>query len=79
MSTCRRGIEQQLLEYLDGGIAPEEKRELEMHFEGCPPCLEFLKSYQATPELCRKHLVQRMPDEVADQLKSFLRNKLASK
>ncbi len=78
MFTCKRSV-QQLLEYLDGEIPPEEQRQLEEHLSGCPPCVEFVRSYRATPDLCRNHLVQRMPDEMADRLKQFLRAKLTSK
>jgi anti-sigma factor RsiW len=78
MSTCKHAI-QHLLEYLDGEISPDEQRELDAHLAGCEPCVEFVRSYRATPDLCRHHLVQRMPDEVADRLKAFLRSKLGSK
>lgn len=78
MSSCKRQIEH-LLETLESEGGGSAQRELEEHLAGCPPCVEFVKSYRATSELCRRHLVQRMPDEVADRLKAFLRAKLEPK
>ncbi|MFN0064114.1 MAG: anti-sigma factor family protein [Myxococcaceae bacterium] len=76
MLNCKDSVHR-LLEFLDGDLSPEDQAELKHHFEGCPPCEEFLASYAATPKLCREHLAKTMPKEVATKLHEFLRNKLA--
>jgi anti-sigma factor RsiW len=65
-----------LNEYLDGTLPADEKAALDWHFKACPPCIDFVRKYKATPGLCRKALEQEMPRELADKLSSFLRDKL---
>lgn len=69
---CKDSVEL-LLEYLDGELDAELRVKLEAHLGGCSPCEDFLKSYSATPGLCRKALVRDMPQEVANKLTEFLR------
>ncbi len=76
MYTCKDSIDL-LLEYLDGELSEERRAKLERHLGGCTPCEEFLESYRATPALCRRALVARMPNEVADRLRDFLRAELS--
>jgi hypothetical protein len=79
MTTCRESISL-LLEYLDGGMPEDLKLKLDEHFGGCEPCEEFLRSYRATPSLCKKALaVKQMPVEVASRLTDFLRNEIGKK
>lgn len=61
--------------YLDGEMSPEDEAHFKSHVGDCPPCLEFLESYKATPNLCRKALAARMPEELSHKLKAFLREK----
>jgi anti-sigma factor RsiW len=62
-----------LLALLDGEMSPEEERHLQEHLRGCGPCEEFMRSYRATPGLCKKALAARMPTEVSSKLTDFLR------
>ena len=71
VSTCKDSVEL-LLEYLDGELTPELREKLEEHLGGCSPCEDFLKSYRATPGLCRKALARDVPREVAAKLTDFL-------
>ncbi len=64
-----------LRSYLDGEMTPEDEAHLKSHLAECPPCVDFLESYKATPVLCRKALAQRMPEEMSLRLKAFLREK----
>lgn len=68
-----------LLEYLDDDLSGELREKLEAHLGHCPPCEEFLRSYQATPALCRKALAREVPKEVATKLTEFLRKEMASR
>ena len=75
VSTCKDSVEL-LLEYLDGELTPELREKLEEHLGGCSPCEDFLKSYRATPGLCRKALARDVPREVAAKLTDFLRREM---
>lgn len=74
-STCKESIDL-LLEYLEGELPPELRAKLEEHLGGCSPCEDFLKTYRATPGLCRKALAREVPEEVAESLNAFLRREL---
>ena len=78
MHTCEDSIHL-LLDYLDGKIPPETAKALEAHLSACPPCVDFMKGYRATPELCREALAERMPETLASKLSSFLREHLPCK
>ncbi|MBX5480783.1 MAG: zf-HC2 domain-containing protein [Myxococcaceae bacterium] len=75
MFRCKDSIHR-LLEFLDGDLSPEEHAQLEEHLKWCPPCMEFLRSYKATPGMCRKALAAKMPEELANKLSEFLRNRI---
>lgn len=77
MYTCKDSINL-LLEYLDKEMSEEERKHLESHLSGCSPCEDFLRTYRATPGMCKKALAARMPQEVASKLKDFLRSKIKS-
>jgi anti-sigma factor RsiW len=75
MFNCKESIDL-LLSYLDGDLPEDEMRALDEHFNGCPPCVDFLRSYRDTSSLCRHHLAQKVPNEVASKLTSFLRQRI---
>ncbi len=64
-----------LQDFLEGDMPDEDRKHLEEHLAACPPCVEFLRTYRATPQICRKALAARMPSELAAKLKAFLRDK----
>lgn len=74
MFTCKDSIDL-LLEFIDGEMPADEARRLEEHLEACPPCVDFLKTYRATPKLCRRALGRQMPSELASKLTDFLRSR----
>ena len=78
MYTCEDSIHL-LLDYVEGKIPPATAKALEEHLSGCPPCVDFVKGYQATPALCREALAERMPERLAFKLSSFLRAHLSCK
>lgn len=78
MFSCQDSIDL-LLSYLDGDLPPEEAAHLEEHLGGCPPCIDFLRSYQKTPHLCRRALAHKMPQELSHKLTEFLRQKIGQK
>ena len=64
-----------LQEYLDGTLPPEEKAILDRHFRACPPCIDFVRKYRATPALCQRALVQEVPQDMGERLAAFLHSK----
>lgn len=72
MTTCRDSLDL-LLEYAEGVLPDDVRQRLEAHFSDCSPCDEFLKTYRATPKLCRKALAATMPEGVSRRLTAFLR------
>ena len=75
MYTCKDAIDL-LLHYLDGEMPAEQKAHLEKHLGDCTPCVDFLKTYKATPGLCREALTQKMPEALARNLTDFLKANL---
>ena len=73
--TCKQAVES-LREYLDGDVAGDLRAKLEAHLGGCTPCVEFLKSYERTPKLCKGALAAKMPQEFAEKLTDFLKSHL---
>jgi len=71
-NTCKECIDL-LLDYVDGELPVEMRARLEVHMGECEPCDQFLKTYKATPGLCRKALAAKMPESVAKKLGDFLR------
>jgi anti-sigma factor RsiW len=77
MYTCKDSISL-LLNFLDGELSQEETQHLREHLQGCAPCVDFLRTYRATPGLCRKALAQKIPQEVSVKLTDFLRARIKS-
>jgi anti-sigma factor (TIGR02949 family) len=72
MFTCKESVDL-LLEFLEGEMPEEQAKRLEEHLGSCPPCVDFLRTYRATPTLCKRALAKQMPEELSHRLKEFLR------
>ena len=77
MYNCKDSINL-LQDFLDGELSPEDAQHLKEHLQGCAPCVDFLRTYRATPGLCKKALAQKMPQEMSSKLTEFLRSKIKS-
>ncbi|SET76533.1 anti-sigma factor family protein [Stigmatella erecta] len=77
MYTCKDSINL-LMNFLDGELSQEETQHLREHLQGCSPCVDFLRTYRATPGLCKRALAARMPQEVSAKLTEYLRSKIKS-
>jgi anti-sigma factor RsiW len=77
MYNCKDSINL-LLEFLDGEMSADEAQHLKEHLRGCSPCVDFLRTYRATPGLCKKALAAKMPKEVSEKLTDYLRSKIKS-
>ena len=64
-----------LYDYLEGSLNAETTKVLEEHFEDCPPCIAFLKTYKTTTKICRETLNQvEIPEAIRDTLLKFLKD-----
>ena len=61
-----------IVDYLEGDLDDEKRQHLERHFDGCPPCQNYLETYRQTGELCREALKKEMPSELKSRLRGFL-------
>jgi anti-sigma factor RsiW len=75
MLTCKDCIGL-LRDYLDGELPQDESRHLEEHLSECPPCVDFVRTYRATPTICKWALAAKMPEELGHKLTEFLRSKI---
>lgn len=75
MFRCKDSIHK-LLDFLDGDLSADEQQKLSEHLAACPPCAEFMKSYKATPGMCKKALAAKMPEELSNKLSEFLKNRI---
>lgn len=75
MLTCQEQVEL-LADYLEGTLHPETARALEQHLEGCPECLNFIKTYQVTTAWVREITCEAMPEELTTRLTSFLKTQI---
>jgi anti-sigma factor (TIGR02949 family) len=63
-----------LYDYLDGNLDQEATKELDEHFEDCPPCISFLNTYKSTTELARENLGKiEIPEAVQSRLLDYLK------
>lgn len=75
MICCKECIEL-LYDYLEGTLDAETASSLEEHFEDCPPCIAFLKTYKSTTLVCRETMGKlEIPDVVKEKLKDFVQNR----
>jgi putative zinc finger protein len=70
--TCKRLILEYLVDYEDGAMPEEVRRDLEWHLEHCPPCLVFLKEYRATGRTLRMLKPRDVPKNLAEAVWGFV-------
>lgn len=63
-----------LYDYLEGELDPVVAKDLDEHFEDCPPCISFLNTYKSASKLARKTLGETdIPDAVKLKLQEYLK------
>ncbi len=68
--TCRDILEF-LMQYLSGELTAEERAIFEEHLAICPPCVEYLKTYEETIKLGKAALSEpseSVCDEIPEEL-----------
>ena len=70
--TCKRLILEYLVDYEDGAMPEDVRRDLEWHLEHCPPCLVFLKEYRATGRTLKMLKPKDVPKNLAEAVWGFV-------
>ncbi len=70
--TCRELIDF-IADYLEGSLAPADRREFERHLSVCPPCVAYLDAYKKTLTLTRGAMKDGSPDEMPQELIDAIR------
>ncbi len=67
-----------LFDYLESNLDPETLKQLSEHLAACPPCVNFLRTYQSCLAMERELREQevQIPMEMENRLKSFLKQQL---
>jgi anti-sigma factor RsiW len=71
---CLSGVEL-LMEYLEGTLAQDVRAAIEAHVAGCPRCVAFIGSYEATPRVVREATAIEMPKDLESSLLDALRRR----
>ena len=71
-TVCISGVEL-LMDYQDGVLPEDVKSALDAHVAACQKCTAFVASYMATPRILRDATDARLPAELEESLKAFLR------
>jgi putative zinc finger protein len=77
--TCKRLILEYLVDYEDGAMPEDVRRDLEWHLEHCPPCLVFLKEYRATGRTLRMLKPREIPCNLAEAVMNFVKERCGKK
>ncbi len=69
-----------LFDYLESSLDPDMMKQLDEHFAACPPCINFLKTYESCRSMENQMREQTVdiPIEMEERLKLFLRDQLRS-
>ncbi|HLN57162.1 MAG TPA: hypothetical protein VLU06_07235 [Thermoanaerobaculia bacterium] len=71
--TCQQLILDCLLEFEEGAMPEQERRELQLHFDMCPPCMNFLSTYRATGKTLKMLKPTEIPPTLASTVMAFVR------
>jgi putative zinc finger protein len=71
--TCRKFILDYLQAYEDETMPEEERIAFRRHVEKCPPCVEFLATYEVTGRTLKLLKPKDIPIDLAKAVVSFVR------
>jgi len=63
------------LDFLDGSLPEEERRQFQRHLGQCGECVAFLETYRRTAEVSREAFALEMPVGLKDAVRTFLRER----
>ena len=70
--TCASGVAL-LMEYLEGELPADVRAAIEQHVAGCPRCVAFVESYNATPRILRDATAAALPADLEASLLAAVR------
>jgi len=73
--SCQKLILDYLLAYEEGGMPEDERVAFRRHIEMCPPCVEFLSTYEATGKTLKLLKPRDVPRDLAKAVISFVRSR----
>ena len=63
------------LEFLDGSLPDEERKQFQQHLGQCDECVTFFETYRRTPEISREAFAVEMPASLKETVRSYLRER----
>ncbi|MBI1791417.1 MAG: zf-HC2 domain-containing protein [Acidobacteria bacterium] len=78
MLTCKQFLEE-LSEFLDEEVSPQERKMLEEHISACPNCWVVTDTTKKTIEVYRRAVPVELPAAVRDRLFLALEKKMAGR
>lgn len=64
-----------LHDYFEGSLDPKLAAAIERHFQGCPDCSAFSKTYKEVVQLTGELASDDIPDEVRQRVRAALRER----
>jgi anti-sigma factor RsiW len=61
-----------LIDYVSGELSEEVRVHLAQHLEGCPPCVNYLRTYEVTIRMTRRLPDVPPPQALLERLKAAL-------
>ncbi len=70
--------EKLLFDYAEGTLDPQIAAKLDLHLSDCPRCVEYVRTYRATKDLCCHHgkAAREMPPELEKKLCEFIKENM---
>lgn len=70
--TCASGVDL-LMDYLEGELPAGARSAIQSHVAGCPRCVAFIESYEATPRILRDATLATIPADLQSSLLAAVR------
>jgi len=61
-----------LSDYLNLELPPDACRSIEVHLNGCEPCIEFVESLRKTVDLCKRYRPEDLPAPIGEEARAQL-------
>ena len=65
--TCQQLVDF-IMSYLDGELPEDQRVEFDRHMAVCPPCVNYLKTYEQSVLLAKACANESVPEEVPESL-----------
>ena len=69
--TCRQ-LAELLHDFVSGELADEANANIQVHLDGCPPCVAYVESYRITIQVTKSLSPRPMPESLQAKLAKML-------